>query len=63
MGQTKTFTFNVKAPANSGTYNFQWQMLKENVEWFGEKTPNIAVSVVLAADTTPPAAPSGLSVS
>ena len=46
-GASKTFTFNVKAPATPGTYNFQWQMLREGVEWFGDKTPNVAVNVVL----------------
>jgi|GEM_PF-2027366 len=44
-GQQKTFTFSIKAPATNGTYNFQWQMLKENVEWFGDKTANVAVAV------------------
>jgi len=45
-GQTKTFTFNVKAPATPGAYNFQWQMVQDGVEWFGEKTSNTAVSVI-----------------
>ena len=44
-GQSKTFTFNVVAPATPGTYNFQWQMLQEYVQWFGDKTPNVAVTV------------------
>jgi hypothetical protein len=43
--QTKTFNFAVKAPLVSGTYNFQWQMLREGVEWFGDKTSNMAISV------------------
>ncbi len=46
-GQTKTFTFSVTAPANPGNYNFQWKMLREHVEWFGDYTPNVKVSVVL----------------
>jgi len=45
-GQTKTFTFDVKAPATPGAYNFQWQMVQDGVEWFGEKTSNTAVSVI-----------------
>jgi hypothetical protein len=44
-GQSKTFTFSVKAPATAGTYNFQWQMLQENIAWFGDKTTNVAVTV------------------
>jgi len=47
-GQTKTFTFDVKAPATPGAYNFQWQMVQEGVEWFDEKTSNVTVSVVRA---------------
>ena len=42
---TTTFTFNVTAPAKSGTYNFQWRMVQEGVEWFGGSTPNVAVVV------------------
>lgn len=48
-GQTKTFTFSATAPATLGTYNFQWRMVKETVEWFGELTPNISVSVISQA--------------
>jgi len=35
-GQAKTFTFQVTAPSTAGVYNFQWRMLKESVEWFGD---------------------------
>ena len=31
--------------ANPGTYNFQWRMLLEGVQWFGDVTQNVAVSV------------------
>lgn len=34
-GGTVTFNFNVIAPNVAGTYNFQWQMVFEHVEWFG----------------------------
>ena len=44
-GQTKTFTFDVVAPIAPGVYNFQWQMVQEGAAWFGEKTPNVAVTV------------------
>jgi NTE family protein len=40
-----TFAFTVTAPAAPGTYNFQWQMLQEGVEWFGDPSQNIAVTV------------------
>jgi parallel beta-helix repeat protein len=49
-GSFKTFTFNITAPATPGTYNFQWRMVQEGVEWFGAFTPNVAISV-----TAPPA--------
>jgi len=51
-GQNKTFTFNVTAPSTPGVYNFQWRMVQDGVEWFGEKTSNVAVSVVRAVCTT-----------
>jgi uncharacterized membrane protein len=44
-GQTKTFTFNITAPNVPGTYNFQWQMLEEWVDWFGVKSPNVPIIV------------------
>ncbi len=40
-----TFTFNLIAPSEKGFYNFQWQMLQEGVEWFGEKSKNRSISV------------------
>jgi NTE family protein len=40
-----TFAFTVTAPAAPGTYNFQWQMLQEGIEWFGDLSENIAVTV------------------
>jgi len=49
-GQRKTFTFNVTALMTPDVYGFQWQMLQENVEWFGEKTPNLPTSVVPPAN-------------
>lgn len=48
-GQSKTFIFNVTAPAAAGTYNFQWQLLQEGVAWFGGTTPNLSVSVAAGA--------------
>ena len=43
-GDTVTFNFTVTAPSTPGTYNFQWQMLQEFVEWFGGQTPNVVVA-------------------
>jgi hypothetical protein len=46
-GGIVTFTFDVMPPAKAGTYNFQWRMVQDGVEWFGQSTPNVAVSVKL----------------
>jgi hypothetical protein len=45
-GQTKYFTFNVTAPSTRGSYNFQWRMLQDGVNWFGADSTNIVVSVI-----------------
>jgi hypothetical protein len=44
-GAQVTFNFSATAPATTGTYNFQWQMLREGVEWFGSPTTNMAITV------------------
>jgi aqualysin 1 len=44
-GGQVTFTFTVTAPKKSGTYNFQWRMVQDGVEWFGDFTTNVAVRV------------------
>ncbi|MBF0532152.1 MAG: hypothetical protein HQL23_03540 [Candidatus Omnitrophica bacterium] len=51
-GETAVLTFNVKAPAQPGTYNFQWKMLQEHVQWFGEITLNKAVNVSVQSAPT-----------
>ncbi|UMR29224.1 NBR1-Ig-like domain-containing protein [Massilia sp. MB5] len=48
-GQTATFSFEVKAPKTPGTYNFQWRMVEEFVEWFGATTPNVSINVATSA--------------
>jgi RHS repeat-associated protein len=50
-GATTTFSFVVTAPSSPGSYNFQWQMVQDGVEWFGAKTPNMAVQVVPRNDS------------
>ncbi|MEW6127262.1 MAG: NBR1-Ig-like domain-containing protein [Acidobacteriota bacterium] len=44
-GETVTFTFTFTAPAIPGTYNFQWQMMKEGTGFFGAITPNFLINV------------------
>ena len=38
-------SFDVTAPFKPGTYNFQWRMLQELVEWFGDLTTNKTIIV------------------
>jgi len=52
-GQPSNNQFTVTAPATPGTYQFQWVMAQDFVEWFGPLTPNTAIEVVLAPPTTP----------
>lgn len=40
-----TFSFVVKAPLTSGTYNFQWSMWRQSFGPFGQLSPNVSVSV------------------
>ena len=44
-GQEVTFTFEVMAPVKTGNTNFQWRMVQENVEWFGDFTTNKVIAV------------------
>ena len=47
-GDTVTFVFECTAPATLGTYDFQWRMVQDGVEWFGDYTQLVQISV----DTT-----------
>jgi YD repeat-containing protein len=51
--QTVTFNFNVTAPSTPGSYNFQRQMVKDGLSWFGATTPNVAVNVTADGTFTP----------
>lgn len=51
-GDWYTFHFEAKAPATPGTYNFQWRMVQDGVQWFGAYTTNVTITVV--AEATPP---------
>jgi len=54
LNQDHTFTFNITAPATPGTYDFQWQMVQEQVEWFGATTPSVSIVVAPPAPPPPP---------
>lgn len=53
-GQQVTFNFNPTAPSSPGNYNFQWRMLRENVQWFGDFTPNTVINVTSGPPPPPP---------
>ena len=40
-----TFQFTIKAPVGVGLYNFQWRMLQDLVQRFGDSSTNIVVEV------------------
>ena len=44
-GEEKTFEFEITAPGIAGYYNFQWRMLQDGVEWFGQDTTNALIIV------------------
>lgn len=45
-GSLVTFMFNITAPTVPGTYNFQWRMLQEGVQRFGDVTTNVPITVL-----------------
>lgn len=44
-GKAYTFRFPFAAPRQPGVYTFQWRMLREHVEWFGDRTPPVRIVV------------------
>ena len=64
-GAEVTFNFDVIAPP-PGAYSFQWRMLQEMVEWFGDLTPVVPVQVLgrtMSVSMTPYPAPLSKTVS
>ena len=55
-GATGVFQFTVIPPLVTANQNFdfQWRMLQEGVEWFGDFTPTASVRVKLGGTTTVP---------
>lgn len=47
-GAEVSFNFDVTAPSVQGFYNFQWRMVQDGVEWFGEYTPAVLIDVYSA---------------
>ncbi len=59
-GASKIFSFTVAAPTTPGSYNFQWRMVEDGIEWFGATTTNLSITV---NDNDPPQTPAAPSVS
>ncbi|MBI2971013.1 MAG: hypothetical protein HYY37_01185 [Candidatus Aenigmarchaeota archaeon] len=45
-------TWNV-VPNAAGTYEFQWQMVRDGVGWFGQKTNSVSVTVLAVPSSAP----------
>jgi len=52
-GEAKTFCFNITAPSDPSTYDFQWRMIEEGVEWFGDFTASVEIDVDAASQCGP----------
>lgn len=44
-GDSVTFTFSVSAPAELARVPFQWQMVQDGVEWFGDLGPRVQIAI------------------
>ena len=55
-GKSKTFTYTFTAPSTTGTYAFQWRMLRENVQWFGQSSTVVNIKVNTPLPPPPTAA-------
>jgi hypothetical protein len=44
------FNLHITAPWTPGTYAFQWRMLQDTVEWFGQPSPVLQVDVGVGAN-------------
>jgi hypothetical protein len=44
-GEYAEFSFDLRAPSNPGLFEFQWRMVEEHVEWFGEATEKQSIRV------------------
>jgi len=55
-GEVWTFEFELQAPATAGLYTTDWQMVHENVRWFGETTVH-EINVECTGDSAPAGPP------
>lgn len=50
-GQNAVFSFKILAPDTAGIHDFQWHMVQDGIEWFGDLTPNTPISVTASNNT------------
>ncbi|MCF6228875.1 MAG: hypothetical protein L3J82_09505, partial [Planctomycetes bacterium] len=43
--ETYTFSITLTAPSKAGGYNMQWRMVQDGVQWFGEPSEKLAITV------------------
>jgi hypothetical protein len=48
-----TFNLTLTAPATPGSYNFAWRMVQDGVEWFGDVTQGVTITVTSPPNPTP----------
>jgi hypothetical protein len=46
-GNQYSFTWQITAPSTSSSPNFQWRMVHDGVQWFGDYSPNLSVNVIM----------------
>jgi len=52
-GQTATFDFFINAPSVAGNYPFSWSMVQDGVDWFGEVSPSVTITVTAPVGPAP----------
>ncbi|MCA8916223.1 MAG: carboxypeptidase regulatory-like domain-containing protein [Planctomycetes bacterium] len=46
---TYVFSFTVTAPASAGEYNMRWRMVQDGVQWFGQMSEQLKITVEAAS--------------
>src|SRR6185436_13562824 len=52
-GETVTFDFFITAPSVAGDYTFSWSMVQDGVDWFGEVSPVVTITVTAPVGPVP----------
>ena len=52
-GETVTFDFFITAPSVAGNYSFSWSLVQDGVDWFGEVSPVLTITVTAPVGPAP----------